>query len=160
MPETENGIQSAQQEREKVYQVAYRLFSQTPDWVGFFRKILGLNGLVRRTYATPERLAEFERSDTHAEILQMLTRLREWTVSPDDSQEPTRVITVRLPKSLHEALRFEADEHHTSMNKLCISKLLQFIESGLIPRERWRRALDPRPEDHPDNQQKGAGVDL
>lgn len=160
MPDTENGVQSAQQEREEVYQAAHRLFSRAPDWVTFFRKILGLNGLVRRTYTTPESLEEFERSDTHAEILEMLTRLRERAVSPDDSQEPTRVITVRLPKSLHEALRLEADERHTSMNKLCISKLLQFIENELIPRERWMRALDPPSGDHPDKQQKGAGVDL
>ena len=47
--------------------------------------------------------------------------------------EPTQVITVRLPKSLHEALRVEADEHHTSMNKLCISKLLQFIDHERVP---------------------------
>jgi len=160
MPETENGIHSEQQEREQVYQAAYRLFSQAPDWVTFFRKILGLNGLVRRTYATPERLAEFERSKTHADILEMLTRLRERGVGKDDSQEPTRVITVRLPKSLHEALRLEADERHTSMNKLCISKLLQFIENDLIPKARWMRALDITRDEHPDRQEKGVGVDL
>ena len=43
------------------------------------------------------------------------------------------VITVRLPESLHESLRIEAHEHHTSMNKLCISKLLQLIEENMIP---------------------------
>ena len=41
--------------------------------------------------------------------------------------EPTRVITVRLPESLHEALKAEASDHNTSMNKLCISKLLQVL---------------------------------
>ena len=39
----------------------------------------------------------------------------------------TRVITVRLPESLHEALKAEAVDHKTSMNKLCISKLLQAL---------------------------------
>jgi hypothetical protein len=29
----------------------------------------------------------------------------------------------------------EAHEHCTSMNKLCISKLLQFIESERVPNE-------------------------
>ena len=47
--------------------------------------------------------------------------------------EPTRVITVRIPQSLHEALRIEAFEHRTSMNKLCISKLLQFVDSDNVP---------------------------
>lgn len=160
MPKTENGVQSEQQERERVYQAAYRLFSETPDWVTFFRRILGLNGLVRRTYDTPERLTEFERSDTHARILEMLTKLRERTAGSDDSLEPTKVITVRLPKSVHEALRFEADERHVSMNKLCISKLLQFIENDLIPKARWMRTLEPLPEAYPDQPQKGVGVDL
>ena len=47
--------------------------------------------------------------------------------------EDTRVITVRLPRSMHEALRAEAYTEHTSMNKLCISKLLQKIGSNLVP---------------------------
>lgn len=137
----ENGVESDGEVRERVYQAAHRLFSSepAPDWVTFFRKVLGINGIVRRTYPTPEALAEFERSETHDEILAMLARLRERTFDPENPQEPTRVITVRLPKSLHEALRTEADEHHTSMNKLCISKLLQFIENNLIPKEQWRR---------------------
>ena len=39
---------------------------------------------------------------------------------------------MRLPKSLHETLQEEAFEHRTSMNKLCISKLLQFIDSDKV----------------------------
>jgi len=141
----ENGVESDGEVGQRVYQTAHRLFSSSPapDWVTFFRKILGINGVVRRTYPTPKALAEFERSETHCEILEMLTRLRERTPGPEEPQEPTRVITVRLPRSLHEALRTEADEHHTSMNKLCISKLLQFIENGLIPKEQWRRDVSP-----------------
>jgi hypothetical protein len=45
------------------------------------------------------------------------------------------VITVRLPKSLHESLRAEAHDRHTSMNKLCISKLLQVVDGELVPSE-------------------------
>ena len=47
--------------------------------------------------------------------------------------EPTRVITVRIPQCLHDALRIEAFEHRTSMNKLCISKLLQFVDADNVP---------------------------
>lgn len=38
-------------------------------------------------------------------------------------QEPVRVITVRLPKSLHERLREAAYQQRTSMNQLCIERL-------------------------------------
>ena len=54
----------------------------------------------------------------------------------NNGQESIRVITVRLPASLHEALKDEAHQRKVSMNKLCISKLLQVIEQDLIPAER------------------------
>ena len=63
----------------------------------------------------------------------MVAKLRERSGDPAENREPTRVITVRLPKSLHETLRTEAHERKTSMNKLCISKLLQMVDSELIP---------------------------
>ena len=47
-------------------------------------------------------------------------------------REKTRMITVRLPESLHALLQQEADEMNTSMNKLCISKLLQIIDEQLV----------------------------
>ena len=34
---------------------------------------------------------------------------------------------------MHESLRIEAHEYHTTMNKLCISKLLQFIDTENVP---------------------------
>jgi len=117
----------------KIYQAAYDLFCRNPDWVSFFRDILGVKGLVRQHFVTRESLAEFEKSDTYAEIQQMLTRLRERAADAPALPEPTQVITVRLPKSLHDALREEAHDHRTSMNKLCISKLLQFIDNELVP---------------------------
>jgi len=118
---------------EKISRAAYDLYCGNPDWVSFFRDILGLNGVVRQYFTTRESMADFERTETYAEIQQMLTRLRERAADTPPLQEPTRVITVRLPKSLHDALRAEAHDHHTSMNKLCISKLLQFIDNELVP---------------------------
>ncbi len=114
---------------------AESLYSENPDWVTFYREILGLHGIVRRNYPTRQSLTDFEQTDAYLEIQQMLTRLRKQRTPAREEAEPTKVITVRLPKSLHEALRVEAHEHHTSMNKLCISKLLQFIDRQMIPVE-------------------------
>ena len=72
---------------------------------------------------------------SNTEIQQMVAKLRERSSEPQDSREPTRVITVRLPKSLHESLRAEAHDRKTSMNKLCISKLLQIVDETLVPTE-------------------------
>ncbi len=123
-------------QRQEVFRVANDLYSQEPDWVTFFREVLGLDGIVRKMYKDGAELTQFEQSDEYKNIQQMLAKLRERNGEPNgNSKEPTRVITVRMPKSLHEALKAEAHEMHTSMNKLCISKLLQFVDGELVPTE-------------------------
>jgi predicted HicB family RNase H-like nuclease len=116
----------------KVLRVASELYRQNPDWVTFFREVLGVEGVIRRVFNNQDDLARFEQSQEYAEIQQMVAKLRERATEPVDSREPTRVITVRLPKSLHEALRSEAHDRKTSMNQLCISKLLQMLDDGLV----------------------------
>lgn len=125
----------AAEKQEDVQRIAEDLFLRKPDWITFYREVLGLHGVVRQAFRTREELAEFEQSEIFQEIQQMLTKLRGQGPLAADPEEPTRVITVRLPKSLHEALRVEAHEHHTSMNKLCVSKLLQFIDNQMVPAE-------------------------
>lgn len=123
-------------QRQEVFRVANDLYTQEPDWVTFFREVLGLDGIVRRMYKDATELAQFEQSDEYKNIQQMLAKLREKNGDPNGGpKEPTRVITVRMPKSLHEALKAEAHDMHTSMNKLCISKLLQVVDEELVPTE-------------------------
>jgi len=112
--------------------IANEMFHQQPDWITFFREVLGVDGLLRKLFSTPEELATFEKTPEYAEIQLLLARLRERTGAAADGKEPTRVITVRLPKSLHEALKTEAHDRKTSMNQLCISKLLQVIDAELV----------------------------
>jgi hypothetical protein len=81
-------------------------------------------------------MTTFAKSPAHEQIQKWLVKLREQRTASDTESEPTRVITVRLPKSMHEYLRTEAHDLRTSMNKLCISKLLQVIEQDLVPTER------------------------
>ena len=108
-------------------------FRLAADWIMFFREVLGIDGIVRQMFTTPEELEAFERTAEYCQIQQMLAKLRERKDEQNEETEPTRVITVRLPKSLHESLKAEAHLRQTSMNKLCISKLLQMIDNGLVP---------------------------
>ena len=62
---------------ETIRDVAEALFARIPDWVTFYREILGLHGAVRRHYPTLEALAAFEETDTYREVQQMLRKLRE-----------------------------------------------------------------------------------
>jgi len=107
-------------------------FPQQPDWITFFREVLGVDGLLRKLFVNPEELAAFEKTEEYNEIQLMLAKLRDRSGAAADGKEPTRVITVRLPKSLHESLRAEAHDRKTSMNQLCISKLLQVIDAEMV----------------------------
>ena len=118
---------------QEAYRIAHEMYRQDPNWVTFFREILGVDGVVRKMFPNQQELETFEQSPVYAEIQQMLATLRERSKHPSEKNEPTRVITVRLPKSLHESLRNEAHERKTSMNQLCISKLLQLIDNNLVP---------------------------
>jgi predicted HicB family RNase H-like nuclease len=127
-------LTTTQDKYQEVLSVAEDLCRQDTDWVTFYREVLGIDGIVHKAFPEQERLAHFESSEQFAEILRMVTKLREKRLANADT-EPTRVITVRLPKSLHESLQTEAGQKRTSMNKLCISKLLQFIGDDLVPTE-------------------------
>lgn len=118
---------------EEVRRLAKKLFSQDPDWATFYREILGRHGVVRHAFPTVDALKRFEASKAYRDIQQMLATLRRRGSKGSAPEEPIKVITVRLPESLHEALRIEAHEHHTSMNSLCISKLLQVIDRKMTP---------------------------
>lgn len=115
--------------KQEAFRVALALYDQAPDWVTFFREVLGIGGVVRRLFPDDKALLEFEKTEEHAEIQSMLARLRQ-SSNRGEAREPTRVITVRLPQSLHESLQAQAHTHQTSMNKLCISKLLHVIDGG------------------------------
>jgi predicted HicB family RNase H-like nuclease len=113
-----------------VLQVAERLYAMDPEWIIFFREVLGVGGIVRRTFSDPDALARFECSPHYARIREMLDALR---TRQRQGQEPVeretqRVVTVRMPRSLHESLKAEAGDLRVSINTLCISKLMRSLD--------------------------------
>jgi predicted HicB family RNase H-like nuclease len=140
---------------EKHYQmlkIAEELYAKNPDWVTFYREMLGVDGIVRQTFLTQKQLEDFEQSDAYREIHYLLTKLREKKPAKkekgkDDQGNPSvekieegseeiQVITVRIPKSIHETLTEEAYQCRTSVNQLCISKLIQFIDTEMVPSDK------------------------
>ncbi|MEI7781907.1 MAG: toxin-antitoxin system HicB family antitoxin [Planctomycetota bacterium] len=113
-----------------VLQVAERLHSMEPEWVVFFREVLGVDGVVRRTFREPVALVRFECSPEYARIRELLDDLRNRQRAQPAERETQRVVTVRMPRSLHETLKAEADEMRVSINTLCISKLLKILDEG------------------------------
>jgi len=111
-----------------VLEVAEQLFATNPEWLVFFREIMGLEGIVRRTFQNAESLMRFECSPEYARIREMLDELRQRQQDQPVARESQRVVTVRMPRSLHETLKAEAQQMKVSINTLCISKLLKLID--------------------------------
>jgi len=110
-----------------VLQVAERLYAMDPEWVVFFREVLGVDGIVRRTFSEPDALMRFECSPQYARIREMLDGLRARQQDRQSQREAQRVVTVRMPRSLHETLKSEAEQFRVSINTLCISKLMKLL---------------------------------
>lgn len=124
---------------QEILQIAQEAFSKTGNWVTFFREILGSDGIVRQLYPNVDERRKFEATETYAQLQEMLAALRSHDPSKSDATEPERMITIRIPKSLHDALKDESEEMTLSINKLCISKLLQHIDSRFVPIQQGRR---------------------
>ena len=107
---------------------AQRLLDQSPHWMVVFREVFGPNGIAREYFPTAEEMMRFERTPEYRAVQALIAQVREQSEEKDDARAATRMITVRIPKVLHESLREEAHQRKTSMNKLCIWKLFQALD--------------------------------
>ena len=131
----------------EVLRLAIETFPQTDTWVVFYREILGVEGVVRKLFTTIDELRQWEASKEFDEVHTMLAALRSHDNGKGDTAESQRMITVRLPVSLHEALKVESDESGLSINKLCITKLLHKMDARFVPQEPGkRRGRKPGPQ--------------
>ncbi|GAA5505159.1 hypothetical protein [Novipirellula caenicola] len=128
-----------EQKGKEVLRLAQEAFAKTGSWVVFYREMLGVDGVVRKLFPEAESMRQFEASEEFAELQEMVAAMRSQDPSKGDSAEPERMITIRLPMSLHDALKVESAEMNLSINKLCISKLLQPVAGRFIPLQQGRR---------------------
>ncbi|WP_153555333.1 toxin-antitoxin system HicB family antitoxin [Roseimaritima sediminicola] len=136
-----------EQRADEVLRVAREAFPTTDKWILFYRGILGADGVARKMFPSAEAMRQFEQSPQFDELLEMTAAMRSQDPGKGDELEPQKMITVRLPKSQHEALKLEAGEHRTSINKLCISKLLLPIKEKHVPKEKGKvRGRKPGPQ--------------
>ncbi|MFN3189523.1 MAG: hypothetical protein ACE361_03285 [Aureliella sp.] len=118
---------------QQAFDVANDLFGNAPTWVCFYRELLGGAGLVHTLFDNHADFGAFLRTEQYHQIQMMLTALRSRDLPENDPNDPQRMITVRLPKSLHEAMCEEAGRLNISVNRLCISRMLQLLDPKMIP---------------------------
>lgn len=132
-----------------VQQVAAELFGVAPTWTAFYRETLGVDGIAHRIFCEPEEYRNYECSESHTKVLEMLTVLRSRDLSDCDPNETQKMITVRIPKSLHDRICEEANELDVSVNKLAITRLLQRVDMSMLPSSaQKRRGRRPGAEYH------------
>ncbi len=117
----------------QAFDIANDLFGNAPTWVCFYRALMGGEGFIPALFQDHEDFGRFLRSEQYHQIQLMLTALRSRDLPENDPNDPQRMITVRLPKSLHEALCDEAVRLGISVNRLCISRMLQLLDPKMIP---------------------------
>lgn len=119
--------------------LAEEAFAKTGSWVIFFREILGVGGIVQQLFPDPAELKSFMAGADYETLHEMLAAVRSQDQSKSDAAEPERMITIRIPKSLHELLQDESKACELSINKLAISKLLWPANPRFVPEQRGRR---------------------
>ncbi|MCM2372792.1 hypothetical protein [Aporhodopirellula aestuarii] len=131
----------------QVLKLAEEAFAKTGSWVVFYRTMLAPGGVVDQLYEDAESRRYFETTPEFAELLEMLTAMRSQDESSAGTHEPTRVITIRIPRSMHEATIREANELELSINAYCVTKLLQPANARFTPLESGkRRGRRPGPQ--------------
>lgn len=140
-------LEGFEERADEVIRLATEAFTQTGKWVLFYRELMGVEGVVRKLFPDTAELRRFETTPQFGQLLEMTAAMRAADTGKSDELEPQKMITVRLPTSQHEAMKAEAHEHGTSINKLCISKLLLPIAPEYVPEEKGAvRGRKPGPQ--------------
>jgi predicted HicB family RNase H-like nuclease len=131
----------------EVMRVAELVFHSVSSWVDYYRLVFGVKGLVAILYPEVEDQQAFAQTREYGQLQEQLNALRERDTGKAEEVEPQRMITIRVPRSIHERLCEEADQLEVSVNKLCISKLIQHPDRQTVPKERGkRRGRRPGPQ--------------
>ncbi len=130
---------------QQAFDIANELFGNAPTWVCFYRELMGGRGFIPLLFPENDDFGSFLRTEQYHQIQLMLTALRSRDLPENDPNDPQRMITVRLPKSLHEAMCDEAGRLNISVNRLCISRMLQLLDPKMIPETQSKpRGRKPR----------------
>jgi hypothetical protein len=124
-------LASVEQAIRDIELAAQELFRVHVSWWDFYNKILGPQGMVRSRLVSEEQYAQFRRSPAYARIQRMLANLCRRRERGRRGQ-PIKIITVRVPESIHKALAGEASKLGISINQLCVAKLLQILEPDAL----------------------------
>ncbi|MEO1616985.1 MAG: hypothetical protein AAFV88_14105 [Planctomycetota bacterium] len=133
------------------------------SWVQFYRSIFGRDGSLAR-HLQPGQRRDYQTGGDYAELHERLAHLRSVDNRKLASAETVDMITIRVPRSMHDALIDEAKAAGVSMQNLCITKLVVPAHDRFIPEQRGKirgRSFGPQPKESgsEESEQEAAGRD-
>jgi hypothetical protein len=114
-------------------------FGAAPTWTAFYREALGKEGIASKVFPDQTGYEAFLESPEYFQVLEMLTALRARNLPENDPTEAQRMITIRLPMSLHDSVCREANQLKVSVNSLCITRMLQPLVEEMMPMSAKKR---------------------
>ncbi len=100
--------------------------SKDHSWLSFFNRVFGLQGWIYRDYESVTSRADFRTTEDYKSDLKEVRDLIA-NGRMDHSMGATiekRMVTVRMPKELHDQIKVRAHEEQISLNKFCIQRLI------------------------------------
>ena len=124
---------------DQVARHATELFAVSPTWASFYREVLGCSGVARVLFPDAMSYERFEGSEQFGQLMEMLKVLRSQDLPENDPTEPQRMVTIRMPRAMYDVLCAEANAMSISVNKLCVTRIIQRLDRSLVPQAAKKR---------------------
>jgi len=129
------GADSLDAKAARLLKIAREAFGRTSDWTEFSNAVYGIGGPFARLFPTRAEREAFEQTDEHRQIEEMLEKLQggddDEPLPATPTQRQARFV-LRLPRSMFEALKAEAEAEGVSINMLCVAKLGTTLRGSII----------------------------
>ena len=100
---------------------ALQLHAANPSWPDFYAAVFGVGGQIALSYPTETERREFQKSAEYGKIQGLLRSLIAASSKPQ--RTASSVVTVRMQRTLHDALVEQSRQAKVSLNALCLQRL-------------------------------------
>jgi predicted HicB family RNase H-like nuclease len=118
----------------QILEIARKAFTRSSNWIEFSNALFGIGAPFGRLFPTPAEREAFMQTEEHRQIEEMLEKLQGGEDEPPPAPAPGKQarFVLRLPRSMFEALKAEAEAEGISINQLCVAKLATTLRSNLF----------------------------
>lgn len=113
----------------QILEFARELEANKTDWINAHNSIFGPGGKATELFTNQQDRTAFAQTEEFANVWEIINRLKKsaGATHVDDSGK----FNLRLPVSLHSALKHEAEEEGVSLNQLCLAKLSVSLKAAM-----------------------------